>query len=160
MDILFVCLGNICRSPLAEGIMADKAEKLGLNIRVASAGFERFHNGDPADRRSVEVARRHGIDLTRHTASMFSERDFDRFDRIYVMDRHNYRDVMSLARDSQDEKKVDYLLNLSEPGSDREVPDPWYGGMEGFENVFRMIDRACDQLAGEVQAGKKHAPRP
>ncbi len=140
--------------------MADKAEKLGLNIRVASAGFERFHNGDPADRRSVEVARRHGIDLTRHTASMFSERDFDRFDRIYVMDRHNYRDVMSLARDSQDEKKVDYLLNLSEPGSDREVPDPWYGGMEGFENVFRMIDRACDQLAGEVQAGKKHAPRP
>jgi len=146
MKVLFVCLGNICRSPLAEGIFADKVKKLGLKVEADSAGFETFHRGDPADRRSVAVAAEHGIDLTRHIARMFTVRDFDQYDRIYVMDRVNYNDVMGLARDTADEQKVDFILNLVTPGEDRVVPDPWYGGKEGFEKVFRMLEEACEIL--------------
>ena len=150
MKILFVCLGNICRSPLAEGIFADKAKKLGLKVEVDSAGFERFHNGDHADPRSIAVARAHGIDLNDHIARMFSVRDFDHYDRIYVMDRGNYNDVMGVARDKEDEQKVDFMMNLVFPGENRPVPDPWYGGIEGFEKVFQMLDEACDALVKEI----------
>lgn len=150
MKILFVCLGNICRSPLAEGIFTDKATKLGLDVEVDSCGFESFHRGDPADPRSIAVAAAHGIDLTGHAARMFTPRDFDHYDRIYVMDRTNYNDVMGMARDSEDEKKVDFIMNLVTPGENRSVPDPWYGGKEGFEKVYHMLDLACDQLVKEI----------
>jgi len=156
MKILFVCLGNICRSPLAKGIMADKIRKFNLSAETDSAGFESFHRGDPADPRSVAVAAAHGIDLTDHVARMFTARDFDHFDLIYVMDRTNYNDVMGLARDSADENKVDFILNLVNPGEDRQVPDPWYGGKEGFEKVFRMLDQACDRLVHELAADHKY----
>jgi protein-tyrosine phosphatase len=156
MKILFVCLGNICRSPLAKGIMADKIKRLHLNVEVDSAGFERFHNGDPADNRSLEVAAAHGIDLSDHVARMFSVRDFDNFDLIYVMDRINYNDVMGMARDSVDEQKVDYIMNLIDPGENRQVPDPWYGGKDGFEKVFRMLDEACNQLAKEFSMNHQY----
>jgi protein-tyrosine phosphatase len=130
--------------------MADKIKKYGLNVEVDSAGFETFHRGDPADPRSLAVAAEHGIDLSGHVARMFSVRDFDHFDLIYVMDRRNYNDVMGMARDSQDESKVDFMLNLVTPGENRQVPDPWYGGREGFENVYQMLDQACDQLLKEI----------
>jgi protein-tyrosine phosphatase len=156
MKILFVCLGNICRSPLAKAILADKAGKLELNVEVDSAGFETFHRGDPADPRSVAVAAAHGIDLSDHVARMFTTRDFDRFDLIYVMDRTNYNDVMGVARDSEDERKVDFILNLVTPGEDRPVPDPWYGGKDGFEKVYQMLDQACDQLIREISPGLRH----
>jgi protein-tyrosine phosphatase len=150
MKILFVCLGNICRSPLAKGILADKIKGLHLDIEVDSCGFESFHRGDPADARSVAVAAAHGIDLSDHRARMFTARDFDQFDRIYVMDRSNYNDVMGVARDTADEQKVDFILNLSAPGENRPVPDPWYGGKENFEKVYRMLDEACDILVKEI----------
>lgn len=150
MKILFVCLGNICRSPLAEAIMADKIKKLKLDAEVDSAGFETFHRGDPADPRSVEVAARHGIRLSDHVARMFSTADFDRFDKIYVMDRHNYGDVIGKARNEQDKKKVDYLLNVLHPGHNRHVPDPWYGGKEDFETVFDMLDEACEAIGRDL----------
>jgi protein-tyrosine phosphatase len=150
MKILFVCLGNICRSPLAKAIMADKIKKLKLDAEVDSAGFETFHRGDPADPRSVAVAATHGIDLSDHVARMFSVRDFDRFDLIYVMDRTNYNDVMGLTRDTQDENKVDFILNLLTPVENRQVPDPWYGGKEGFEKVYHMLDQACDELLKQI----------
>ena len=130
--------------------MADKAEKLKLKIETDSAGFETFHRGDPADPRSVAVAAAHGIDLTDHVARMFSTRDFDYFDRIYVMDRRNYSDVKRLARSREDENKVDFILNLVTPGENRPVPDPWYGGADGFEKVYRMLDQACDILVKEI----------
>jgi protein-tyrosine phosphatase len=155
MKILFVCLGNICRSPLAEGIMADKARKYHLNVEVDSCGFETFHRGDPADPRSAAVAAAHGIDLSEHVARMFTARDFDNFDRIYVMDRSNYQDVMGVARDSKDEVKVDFILNLVTPGENRPVPDPWYGRNDGFEKVYRMLDDACEILAQQI-ASKHH----
>jgi protein-tyrosine phosphatase len=150
MKILFVCLGNICRSPLAEGILADKAKKLDLDLETDSCGFESFHRGDPADRRSIAVAADRGIDLTGHIARMFTIRDFDHFDRIYVMDRTNYNDVMGLARDDEDEKKVDFILNLVTPGENKPVPDPWFGGREGFEKVYRMLDEACEALIKDI----------
>jgi len=150
MKILFVCLGNICRSPLAEGILASKAAGRNLTVEVDSAGFERFHRGDPADPRSVAVARAHGIDLNGHVARLFTPADFDHYDRIYVMDRTNYNDVMGVARDADDEKKVDFIMNMVSPGEDRHVPDPWYGGKEGFKKVFRMLDEACERLVEEI----------
>jgi protein-tyrosine phosphatase len=156
MKILFVCLGNICRSPLAKGIMADKIKRLDLNAEVDSAGFETFHRGDPADPRSIAVAAAHGIDLSGHIARMFSVRDFDHFDLIYVMDRANYNDVMAVARDSGDEEKVGLILNLISPGENRQVPDPWYGGKEDFGKVFRMLDQACDQLVKNISTDHQY----
>jgi len=161
MKILFVCLGNICRSPLAEGIMAEKAKRLHLRFEVASAGFESFHRGDPADPRSIAVAGAHGIDLGSHVARMFSVSDFDHHDRIYVMDRNNYNDVMALARDHEDESKVDFMLNLVYPGENRPVPDPWFGGKESFEKVYRMLDEACEVLINNISPNPpiNHDPR-
>jgi protein-tyrosine phosphatase len=158
MKILFVCLGNICRSPLAEGIMKDKISKAGLDAEVDSAGFESFHVGDPADPRSAGIAMQHGISLNGHVARKFTARDFDRYDRIYVMDRYNYRDVISLVRDESDHRKVDFILNLSHPGENREVPDPYYGGKDGFEKVYNMLDEACGVLADEIRKTKNSRP--
>ena len=160
MKILFVCLGNICRSPLAEGIFNYKVKQLGLFVEADSAGFESFHRGDPADPRSVAVAKAHGIDLNGHTARMFTVRDFDNYDRIYVMDRNNYNDVMGVARDDEDEQKVDYMMNLVYPGENRPVPDPLYGGKEGFEKVFQMLDAACDVLVKEISPRPLFTPSP
>lgn len=160
MKILFVCLGNICRSPLAKGIMDDKIAKLGLDAETDSAGFESFHRGDPADRRSIHVASIHGIDLSEHTARLFSARDFDHFDRIYVMDRNNYEDVLRLARNHQDKQKVDFILNLVTPGENHPVPDPWFGGKDHFEKTYRMLDHACDRLAQEILSVERKANKP
>jgi len=132
--------------------MRDKARKMGLKVEVDSAGFESFHVGDGADPRSIRIAAQHGIDLTDHVARRFRISDFDHFDRIYVMDDVNYSDVIGVSRNENDVKKVDYMLNLSRPGLNRPVPDPYYGGKDGFENVYRMLDEACDVLADEIRA--------
>jgi len=157
MKILFVCLGNICRSPLAEGIMKDKIYRFGLDAEIDSAGFESFHVGDGADPRSAETARRHGISLDSHVARKFTTKDFDTYDRILVMDRYNHQDVMRLARNENDRIKVDYILNLTYPGENREVPDPYYGGRDGFERIFGMLDSACDILLEEIRKDQKKA---
>ena len=132
--------------------MADKVKGLRLKIEADSAGFESFHRGDPADPRSIAVADAHGLDLTDHVARLFTVSDFDNFDMIYVMDRTNYRDVMGMARNSQDESKVDYILNLLTPGENRPVPDPWFGGREGFEKVYRLLDEACEALTQQMSS--------
>src|SRR5210317_1544194 len=132
MKILFVCLGNICRSPLAEGILKKKFELLNIEGVIHSAGFEPYHEGQHPDPRSVSTARKHDIDITNKVARLFNVEDFDNYDKIYVMDSMNYADVMRVARNEEDKSKVDYLLNMSSPGSDNEVPDPYYGGADGF----------------------------
>jgi len=151
MKILMVCLGNICRSPLAEGIMLEKINSRNLDAHVESVGTANYHVGDDADIRSVEIAQKHGIDISRHSGRQFTTADFDSFDRIFVMDRSNYRNVIKLARNESDRKKVEMIMNVIAPGSDAEVPDPYYGGSNGFENVYRILDEACENIADKIE---------
>lgn len=146
--ILFVCLGNICRSPVAEGIMLHLIEqhKLHDRIMVDSAGTAGYHVGEAPDHRTVQNARKNGVDLSKLRARKFSRSDFEQFDRIYVMDENNYRDLCSLAPQKSCLSKLDYLLNLSHAGQNLPVPDPYYGGEQHFEEVFQLVHRACSQL--------------
>ena len=139
-----VCLGNICRSPLAEGILRSKTAHLA--IEVDSAGTAAYHEGERPDPRSIQVARKYGVDISYQRARPFSVSDFDEFDHIYAMDRQNYMDIISMARNADDENKVEMILNLTYPESNESVPDPYYGGDAGFENVYQMLDEACDAL--------------
>lgn len=148
MKILFVCLGNICRSPMAEGIMLKKINDFNLEdkFEVDSAGFEPFHNGDPPDNRAIETAEKFGVDLKPLRARLFRSDDFDHFDMIYVMDHKNYRDVVGCARNKKDQLKIDYLMNVLEPGKNLTVPDPWNGDNRDFEKVFNILDKAVNKL--------------
>jgi protein-tyrosine phosphatase len=140
-----VCLGNICRSPMAEGILRSKIEARGLKVTVDSAGTGAWHAGEPPDRRAIHTAKKFGVDISKLTARRFSPKDFDDFDFIYVMDRSNLRDVLAVARSQEDIEKVKLLLD-----PEGEVPDPWYGGEEGFTDVFKMMDKAIDALAKKL----------
>ncbi len=145
--VLFVCLGNICRSPLAEGIMLHLNEKYDLKWTIDSAGTSNYHIGDAPDRRTIANARSNGVDLTPLRARQFRAEDYRHFDRIFVMDKSNLANVLMLAETEEDKQKVDLLLNVSFPNEHREVPDPYYGGEEGFEHVFRLVWEACEKLA-------------
>ncbi len=146
-----VCLGNICRSPLAEGVLRYKLEKAGIkNIRVDSAGTSDYHVGDPPDTRSAQNAKQHGIDISNLCGRQFSVTDFDEFDLIYVMDASNYQNVIRLARNESDKTKVDFLLNAKWPGKNMAVPDPYYGSGDGFEKVFQLVDEACEEIVKRV----------
>ncbi len=147
MNVLAVCLGNICRSPLAEGILAAKAKEANLEWNVDSAGTSGWHNGEKADRRSIGIAKERGIDIGNQRSRKFVVQDFDRFDLILVMDSSNYQDVNHLARNDTDKAKVKILLNYSFPGQNRAVPDPYYEG--GFGHVYDLIEAACDQIIEE-----------
>ena len=139
-----VCLGNICRSPLAEGILKNKVNP--SKVFVDSAGTGGYHIGEKADSRSIEVARAHGIDITDQRCRKFSKSDFADFDNIYVMDKSNYSNVLALATSEDEVKKVNLLLDVvNDPR--QEVPDPYYGGSDGFEKVYQMIDQACSLIA-------------
>ena len=150
MKILMVCLGNICRSPLAEGILRNKIEKHGLDVLVDSAGTGSWHVGEYPDMRAISVAKKFGIDISKLTGRQFSADDFDAFDKIFVMDHDNHRDVAVLARHETDLLKVDLLLNAGKPRSNRSVPDPYYGGEDGFVEVFKQIDKACDAIIAQL----------
>lgn len=138
-----VCLGNICRSPLAEGILRHMAEQKHLKWEIDSAGTGNWHVGDPPDARSVKVARQHGIDISGLRGRQFNVRDFDTFDRIYVMDLDNYRDVLRKARNDADREKVQLLLEHQQP-----VPDPWYDDAL-FEPVYNLIYDACERIVNQ-----------
>jgi protein-tyrosine phosphatase len=144
--ILFVCLGNICRSPLAEGILLALKNKYGLNIEVDSAGTSAYHLGELPDRRTVAHAKKKGFDLSALRARQFKVSDFDTFDHIFVMDSSNYAYVLSLSADETQQKKVSLLLQFTGNKKLLEVPDPFYGGDESFEHVFDLIYHACDNL--------------
>jgi protein-tyrosine phosphatase len=145
MKVLMVCLGNICRSPLAEGILKYKVEKNGLPWSVDSAGTGDYHVGSMPDSRSIAVAKKYNIDISGQQARQFKTKDFIDFDLILVMDASNYRNVVNLARDEGDIKKVKLIMNLTNPGENIEVPDPYWNN-DGFEQVFAMLDKACEDL--------------
>lgn len=143
-NVLMVCLGNICRSPLAEGILRTKVNN--QNVFVDSAGTAGYHINNSPDPRSIEVAKKNGIDISRQRCRKFIIQDFDTFDVIYTMDVENYNNILKLSRSSTDENKIRLLLSEID-GSQKEVPDPYYGGADGFDTVFQMIDKACEQIA-------------
>ena len=145
IKVLMVCLGNICRSPLAEGILKSKVDS--ENIQVDSAGTGGWHIGELPDPRSIEIAKKHGLDITDQRGKQFSTYDFEIYDHIFVMDNSNYRDVLKLAKNDVERKKVKRILDEIFPGENVDVPDPYYGGAMGFENVFKMLDQACDLIA-------------
>lgn len=145
MKILMVCLGNICRSPLAEGILQNKISRLGLNWQVDSAGTGSWHVGESPDHRSVAIARKYGIDISQQRARQFRSADLQEFDLIFAMDSSNYQNILSLANSSEEEEKVEMIMNLVQPGYNQNVPDPYYDN-DGFEQVFRMLDEACDRI--------------
>lgn len=142
-----VCLGNICRSPLAEGILQSKVDP--DTVFVDSAGTAGYHVGNPPDKRSIAVAKKYGVDISRQKCRRFSEIDFLEFDLIYVMDRNNFSNVASLATTVQEASKIKLLLDEVDLGI-REVPDPYYGGEDGFEKVYQMIDKACEAIAKKL----------
>ena len=146
--ILMVCLGNICRSPLAEGILKSKLSK---NFIVDSAGTASYHIESSPDKRSIAVAKKHGLDISNLRGRQFEVSDFDGFDLIYVMDESNFQNVVKLARTPEDIGKVKMILNEVHPNKNYEVPDPYYGGDHGFENVYQMLDEACEIIAEQLQ---------
>jgi protein-tyrosine phosphatase len=143
--ILMVCLGNICRSPLAEGILKSKIDT--QKIFVDSAGTSNYHVDEGPDPRSIDIAKENRLDITSQRGRQFSAEDFDNFEQIYVMDMSNYHDVLSLARNEEDKKKVSLILNEIFPGENVEVPDPYHGGPNGFKKVYEMLDEACEVIA-------------
>ncbi len=145
MKILMVCLGNICRSPLAEGIMQRKIEENGLPWKVDSAGTSSWHIGEPPDRRSIEVARKHGIDIAAQRGRQIRQEDLSEFDFIYAMDTSNFRDILKLANSPEQEAKVKLILNETSPNEDNSVPDPYWDD-DGFENVYQLLQGACQKI--------------
>lgn len=146
MKILMVCLGNICRSPLAEGILQKKADEAGLNWVVESAGTNGFHTGEAPHQLSQKVARLNGIDISRQVSRKFTAEDFDHYDKIYAMADDVALEIKRIAGRKFTDKKVDYFLNELEPGKNSNVPDPWYGDEDGYVEVYDLINKACDAI--------------
>lgn len=146
MKILMVCLGNICRSPLAAGILQHRADKANLGWLVESAGTSNYHIGDPPHRLSQKVALLHGIDISNQRGSRFTKEDMLAFDRIYAMDGDNYGEMKRMSGNLWNAGKTHLILNELYPGQDMDVPDPWFGGEDGFHEVYDMLDKACEKI--------------
>ena len=143
--ILMVCLGNICRSPLAHGILQSKLPE--DHFYVDSAGTGAYHIGNSPDSRSIAVARKHGLDISTQSARQFKVSDFDTFDYIYAMDHSNYTNIISLARHSNDIGKVKLFLEANPSIKNKNVPDPYYGDLSDFELVYTLVNETCDIIA-------------
>ncbi len=153
MKVLMVCLGNICRSPMADGLLRKKVREAGLNIEVDSAGTSDFHVGEAPDHRMRATAKQLGTPIDTLRARQFKQSDFSEFDLIYVMDSSNYNNVVQLARNDSDKAKVKLILEELQPGSAMEVPDPYFGGEQGFIDVYNMLDAATDVIMQKIQHG-------
>jgi protein-tyrosine phosphatase len=150
--ILMVCLGNICRSPVAAGILRDKVKQTGLNIIVHSAGTSNYHIGESADERSKRNALKNQVDISDHRARQFVADDFERYDIIYAMDEENLRNIQKLAPGDHLLPKAKMILDELHPGKKLPVPDPYFGGEEGFQQVFDLLNEVCDKII------EKHQP--
>jgi len=143
-----VCLGNICRSPLAEGILKSKVDR--DLVYVDSAGTGGWHIGELPDARSIDVARANGLDISDQQCRKFVKQDFEDFDWIYVMDKSNLKNVIDLAETQENRSKVIMILNELNPGSNLEVPDPYYGGANGFQHVYSLLNDACELISNRL----------
>jgi protein-tyrosine phosphatase len=148
VKVLMVCLGNICRSPLAEGLLASKLPK--DKFIVDSAGTGNYHIGAAPDKRSILTAQKNGLDISQQKARQFSSKDFEAFDYIFVMDKNNYDNVIDLAKTEEQKAKVGLILNHLFPNENVDVPDPYYGLQNGFDMVYEMLNETCDILAKKL----------
>jgi len=155
MKILIVCLGNICRSPLAEGVLKHKAKKAGLNWTVDSAGTNGYHIGEAPHRLSQKVAKLNGIDICEQKARQFLKEDFDRYDKIYAMADDVLDEMKRIAKNKYDSSRVDLFLNELHPGQNASVPDPWYGPEPGYHEVYKLIDETCDRIIEKYRNKKQ-----
>ncbi len=146
--VLMVCLGNICRSPLAHGILQTKVDP--TKAQVDSAGTGSWHIGQPPDKRSIAIAKANGLDISQQRGRQFVAEDFERFDKIYVMDLSNLENVLKLVQKPEHKGKVRLILEVLFPGENVDVPDPYYGGTEGFKQVYHMLDQACQKIAAQL----------
>lgn len=144
MRVLMVCLGNICRSPMAEGWLIHKAKQYGIAVVTDSAGTASYHIGEKPDQRMRKHALSYGISLENLRARQFNVEDFDRFDVIFAMDKSNFQNIIKLARNSQDKEKVKLYLNELYPHTEKEVPDPYYGDAQGFDDVIQLLELATE----------------
>ncbi|HZW63015.1 MAG TPA: low molecular weight protein-tyrosine-phosphatase [Flavobacteriaceae bacterium] len=143
-----VCLGNICRSPMAEGIL--RAKVASEKIIVDSAGTGNYHIGDPPDPRSIKIGEKYGIDISHLRGRQFTVADFDTFDIIYVMDESNYQHVVKLSRSDTDIRKVKFILDEIYPNQNYNVPDPYHGNLHQFDAMYKMLDEACEAIASKL----------
>jgi protein-tyrosine phosphatase len=157
MKILMVCLGNICRSPLAEGILQNKAFRAGLSWSVESAGTDSYHTGEPPHPLSQKVAKLNGIDICSQRARRFVAEDFEVYDKIYALAGDVLSDIRRIAKKKMDETKVDLLMNELYPGMNMDVPDPYYGAEPGYHEVYKMIDKVCDAIIDKYSSASKNA---
>ncbi len=146
-----VCLGNICRSPVAEGVLRHVANKKGLKIIVDSAGTANYHVGESPDKRSIANAKKNGVDISMLRGRQFNVLDFDEFDYIFTMDESNLKNVLALAKTEEHKQKVDLLLNTAYPNKNLPVPDPYYGTEKDFDKVFELVHKACDELTEKLK---------
>ena len=151
MKILMVCLGNICRSPLAEGILQHKAWEAGLNWSVESAGTNGYHDGEPPHRLSQKVALQNGINICQQRSRRFTAADLHQYDKIYAMAGDVIDEMRRIARKDFSDKKVDLLMNELYPGKNMDVPDPWSGPESGYHEVYRMMEEACDAIISKMK---------
>ena len=147
-----VCLGNICRSPLAEGILRNKAAEAGLNWKIDSAGTNGCHIGDAPHPLSQKVAKLNGIDISSQQARQFLPEDFENFDKIYALAGDVMSDIRRIARSKFDDTKIDLLMNELYPGQNVDVPDPWWGAEPGYHNVYKLIDQVCNAIIAKYSA--------
>lgn len=146
MNVLMVCLGNICRSPLAEGILREKIKKNGLDWTVDSAGTNGFHTGEAPHRFSQKIASQHGIDISHQRARNFIASDFEQYDKIYAMASDVLHEMKQIGKNKFDASKTALLLNEIKPGCNLDVTDPWYGPEAGYQDVFEIIENACEAI--------------
>lgn len=146
MKYLMVCHGNICRSPMGMGLLRHKLAKIDSDSIVDACGFEPYHIGEAPDKRAQKILNKKNIDISSHKARLFTIDDFDKFDHIFVMDKKNYAEVKAQARNEDDMKKVQLLLDVVYPGEGLEVPDPYYGLEEGFRTAYAHISGAAEVI--------------
>ena len=152
MRVLFLCHTNMCRSPLAEGLLKTIFKNKQIDAVVDSAGFEAFHINEYPDSRAIKKAQENGIDISTKRVRLFNRDDFDKFDKIYVMDTNAYRNALYFARDEKDVSKIDYLMNVIRPGKNESVPDPFYRKLEACDETYDILRNACERIAQGIES--------